>query len=80
MLLEMARPFEALAAYEAALHESPNRFNSLYGAARAAELSSNNERARELYAALLDQCVANSPRPELALARKFMSGATGGAR
>ena len=72
MLLEMERPAEALAAYEASLHESPNRFNSLYGAARAAELSKDNERARELYAALLDQCVANSQRPELAQARKFI--------
>ena len=80
MLLEMERPVEALAAYETSLHESPNRFNSLYGAARAAELSKNNGRARELYAALLDQCVANSPRPELALARKFMGGATSGAQ
>ena len=39
MLLEIGRPAEALAAYEASLREAPNRFNSLYGAARAAELS-----------------------------------------
>ena len=71
MLLEMGQPAEALAAYEASLREAPNRFNSLYGAARAAERSQQPDRARELYAALLEQCVADSPRPELAEARKF---------
>ena len=69
MLLEMGQPAEALAAYEASLREAPNRFNSLYGAARAAERSQHTARARELYAALLAQCVADSPRPELAEAR-----------
>ena len=46
MLLEMGQPAEALAAYEASLREAPNRFNSLYGAARAAERSQNTDRAR----------------------------------
>ena len=69
MLLEIGRPAEALAAYEASLRDAPNRFNSLYGAARAAELSRNMARAREFYVALLAQCVANSPRPELKQAR-----------
>ena len=70
------KPAEALAAYEASLREAPNRFNSLYGAARAAERSQQTDRARELYAALLAQCVADSPRPELAEARKFAAGAS----
>jgi tetratricopeptide (TPR) repeat protein len=74
MLLEMGQPAEALAAYEASLHDAPNRFNSLYGAARAAELSKNMDRARELYTALLEQSIANSPRPELAQARTFVDG------
>ena len=69
MLLEIGRPAEALAAYEASLRDAPNRFNSLYGAARAAELSRNMARAREFYVALLAQCVADSPRPELKQAR-----------
>jgi tetratricopeptide (TPR) repeat protein len=74
MLLEMGQPAEALAAYETSLHDAPNRFNSLYGAARAAELSKNMDRARELYTALLEQSIANSPRPELAQARTFVDG------
>lgn len=74
MLLEMGQPAEALAAYEASLREAPNRFNSLYGAARAAERSQDTDRARDLYAALLEHCVADSPRPELAEARRFTAG------
>jgi len=75
MLLEVGQPAEALVAYEASLREAPNRFNSLYGAARAAELSQNGERARALYAALLAQCIADSARPELAQARKIVDNA-----
>jgi tetratricopeptide (TPR) repeat protein len=71
MLLAMGQPAQAFAAYEASLREAPNRFNSLYGAARAANQLKNTDRARELYAVLVAQCVANSPRPELAEARKF---------
>jgi tetratricopeptide (TPR) repeat protein len=70
MLLEMNRPAEALTAYEMSLRDAPNRFNSLYGAARAAESSGDAARARTLYAALIAQCVADSPRAELAQARK----------
>jgi tetratricopeptide (TPR) repeat protein len=72
MLLEMGRPAEALAEYDAALREAPNRFNSLSGAARAAELAKKPDRARELYAKLADQCVADSSRPELAQARRVL--------
>lgn len=75
MLLEMGQPAKALAAYETSLREAPNRFNSLFGAARAAERSHKADRARELYATLLAQCTADSPRPELAQARKFVDGA-----
>ena len=69
MLIEMGRSAEALDAYEASLREAPNRFNSLYGAARAAQRSQNMERSRVLYKTLLAQCVADSSRPELAEAR-----------
>jgi hypothetical protein len=72
MLLEIDRPAEALTAYEASLRGAPNRFNSLFGAAHAAELSQNTERARTLYATLIAQCIGDSPRPELVQARKFI--------
>jgi tetratricopeptide (TPR) repeat protein len=76
MLLEMGRPAEALAEYEASLREAPGRFNSLYGAARAAEAAGKRERAAQMYGALLAQCVADSPRPELAQARRYVAEKT----
>ena len=70
MLLEAGRPAEALVEYEAALREAPGPFNSLSGAARAAELSKDHGRARELYGKLIGQTVQGSPRPELGEARR----------
>jgi tetratricopeptide (TPR) repeat protein len=72
MLLEMGKPAEALIEYEASLREAPNRFNGLYGAARAAELSNQPARARELYGRLAAQCAAGSARKELAEARRYL--------
>lgn len=53
MLVEIRRPAEAQAAYEAALKETPNRFNSLYGAAEAAEMAGNHEAAKRYNESLL---------------------------
>jgi tetratricopeptide (TPR) repeat protein len=76
MLLEMGRPGEALAEYEASLGEAPRRFNSLYGAARAAAAAGKSDEARDFYRVLLAQCVAGSPRPELAQAKVYVSEKT----
>ncbi len=72
MLLEAGRAAEASAEYEASLRKTPNRFDGLYGAARAAALSKNPARARALYAQLAAQCVEGSARPELAEARRYL--------
>jgi tetratricopeptide (TPR) repeat protein len=76
MLLEMGRPEEAFAAYEASLRDAPGRFHSLYGAGRAAEAAGRREAAVRMYAALLAQCVPGSPRVELAHAKKSIETAT----
>jgi len=73
MLLEMGRAEEALAAYEASLQDAPGRFNSLYGAGRAAEAAGRRDVAARMYGALLEQCVSGSPRAELAQARKYVA-------
>jgi tetratricopeptide (TPR) repeat protein len=74
MLLDMNRPQEALLHYEAELKISPNRFNSLYGAAHAAELLNQNRKAADYYEQLTKVCESgNSTRPELAHARSFVS-------
>ncbi len=71
MLLEMNRPADALVEYEALLKESPNRFDGLYGAARAAEITGKGEQASAYYSQLLKVCDGgvNSSRPELARAK-----------
>lgn len=53
MLLELARPAEALAAYEAVLASSPNRLNTLYGAGLAAERAGDTAKARQFYEQLV---------------------------
>ncbi|MFZ0461705.1 MAG: hypothetical protein WBD23_10925 [Candidatus Acidiferrales bacterium] len=69
MLMEMKKPTEALVEYKAALVESPNRFDGLYGAAQAAQLSGNAAAAKEYYARLVKSCDPAADRPELQAAR-----------
>ncbi len=70
MLLEMKRPAEALVEYKAALAESPNRFDGLYGAAQAAQLAGNATEARGYLAKLVKVCSPDADRPELQTARQ----------
>ena len=74
MLLELKQPREALAEYEATLRTAPNRFNALSGAARAARLSGENEKAKTYYAKLLANCDhADGDRRELQEARNLLA-------
>lgn len=75
MLLTLNRPTEALAEYESALKTDPNRFNGLAGAARAAEMAHQIEKANTYYAQLLKNCNEgkDSARPELARAKTMLS-------
>jgi len=73
MLLEAKRP-QALAEYQTDLKLNPNRFNALYGAARAAEAAGKQKDATEYYALLLTVCDgSNSTRPELSRARELVA-------
>jgi tetratricopeptide (TPR) repeat protein len=74
MLLEMNRPADALAEYQADLKTNPNRFDSLYGAARAAQQGGQSEKASDYFAQLVKNCEAsNSERPELAEAKVWLA-------
>ena len=74
MLLEAKRPQQALAEYQTDLKLNPNRFDGLYGAARAAEAAGKQADAAEYYALLLKICDgSNSSRPELDQARKLVA-------
>lgn len=69
MLLETKRPAYALAEYKTALKNSPNRFNLLVGAARAAQAAQQTDEAHTYYSRLLEICGSSGDRPELAEAR-----------
>ena len=70
MLLELKQPGQAVVEFEATLRTAPNRFNALSGAARAAKLSGDGEKAKSYYAMLLAICErADGDRPELRDAR-----------
>jgi tetratricopeptide (TPR) repeat protein len=74
ILLEAKRPQQALAEYQTDLKLHPNRFDGLYGAARAAEAAGQQSDASEYYALLLKVCSgSNSTRPELSRARELVA-------
>lgn len=54
--LELGNPKIALAQFEKCLINNPNRFNSIYGAGRSAELSGDSEKAKEYYSILVENC------------------------
>ena len=71
LLLELKQPALALAAFEQSLENDPNRFRNVYGAAHAAELAGDREKAKALYAQLLAQVGPAAGRSEIAHARAF---------
>jgi tetratricopeptide (TPR) repeat protein len=52
--LELKRPDDALKQYELSLKNNPNRFNSLYGAGKSAELAGNMQKAKHYFTALIN--------------------------
>lgn len=74
MLLELKQPAQAVVEFETTLRTAPNRFNALSGAARAAKLSGDGEKAKSYYAKLLAICDhADGDRPELRDARALLA-------
>jgi tetratricopeptide (TPR) repeat protein len=75
LLLELGRPAEALAEYEAAVAIAPNRSYPLAGAVRAAEAAGQRDKARSLYATL-EKVTAkgDAARPELTKLKASLKG------
>ena len=74
LLVELGQPAPALIAFEQSQKTDPNRFRNLYGAARAAELAGNREKARQYYARLLEQLGdATADRAEIKRAKQFVA-------
>jgi hypothetical protein len=72
MLLVLNEPANALTQFEATLKKEPRRFNALYGAAHAAQLSGNRAASAKYFRELISVCVHadRSARPELEEARR----------
>jgi tetratricopeptide (TPR) repeat protein len=74
LLLELKQPSAALTEFETSLRTAPERFNGLYGAARAATLASDQKKARSYYQKLLSLTrQADTPRPEIDEAKAFLA-------
>jgi tetratricopeptide (TPR) repeat protein len=69
LLLIEHRPQESLVEYQTALKIAPNRFNALYGAARAADASGDATTASGYFRKLTEVAVGDE-RPELKAARE----------
>ena len=79
MLMEMKRPADAMKHFAETLRRTPGRAKAVYGIARAAETLSDKQTAIKRYTELLELWKhADKDRPELAIARRFLS--TGQAR
>jgi tetratricopeptide (TPR) repeat protein len=73
LLLDLNQPTQALSEYEQTLSTDPNRFRSIYGAAKAAEQSGDAAKAKAYFqqlAALGSH--ADTERPELAEAKAYL--------
>jgi tetratricopeptide (TPR) repeat protein len=74
LLLDLNQPAKALAEFEASQRTDPNRFNGLAGAARAADLAGDKDRAKKYYQELIALArTADTERPELAQAKAYLS-------
>ena len=73
MLMKMNKPADAFTVYEASLKNTPNRFNSVYGAFISAKHSGNDFQAKAYSNQLLNiSKTGNSGRPELITVKKFL--------
>jgi tetratricopeptide (TPR) repeat protein len=73
MLQELKRPADALAEYKTVLQNSPNRFDGLLGAARAAQASGDASGAQSYYAKLAGISAPGADRPELAEVKTYLA-------
>lgn len=73
LLLELKQPAAALAEFETSFASTPNRFNGLYGAARAAALAGDKKKAAPYYQKLLALArEADGERPAITEAKAFL--------
>src|ERR1700730_8332465 len=76
MLLELNQPTEALAEYKSALKNSPNRFDSLYGAGHVAQLEGDSAGANAYFSKLMEISAPPADRAELPEAKSYLARAS----
>jgi hypothetical protein len=77
LLLQLHHPRQALAAYQAGLKESPNRFDGLFGGARAAEAAGNASLAQSYDRKLVQSCGSGADRQAYVEAKEFLARNSG---
>jgi tetratricopeptide (TPR) repeat protein len=75
LLLERKRPAEALTEYKAALKNSPNRFDALYGAGHAAQMAGDSAAANAYFTKLMEISAPTADRAELTEAKSYLARA-----
>ncbi len=74
LLLETGQPAAALAEYEHSLENAPNRFRTLYDAAKAANAAGDRVKARQYFEKLIELAgKADTPLPELVEATAYLA-------
>ena len=74
MLLQTGDAAQALKEFETSLRNEPNRFNGIWGAARAAELAGDRTKAKAYYEKLVSLTAkADTERPEVREAKAFLA-------
>ena len=77
LLLELKQPAAALQEFQTSLSLTPERFNSIYGAARAARQAGDQNKARTYYQKLIALTQhADTPRAEISEAKAFLAEAS----
>lgn len=73
MLLDLKRPADALKEYEASMQATPNRLRGLYGAAKAADLAQDKQKAQLYYGKLVALTQnADTVRTEVRVAKLYL--------
>ena len=74
LLLEAGQPAAALREFETALEQTPNRYRTFLGIARAANASGDRQKASEYYDKLVNLAKhADTERPETKEAKAFLA-------
>src|SRR5262245_57357900 len=76
LLLETGQPAAAIKEFETALEQTPNRYRTFLGLARAASAAGDRQKASEYYGKLVNLAKnADTERPETGEAKAFLAGA-----